>query len=339
MRSTIRGIVLTLAAVLPLTGCVEEIRKQEAFDHYAEGQILADQGDYDAALAQLAQAIKADPTLSTAHAAAGDIHRKRGSYELARRSYEKACELNPYAFRPHYNLGVTYQLLAEAAALYPEAEGILKKAVMVYLRALEIEPADFDANLNLGGCYFQLGKYELAEHYCKEAIRLKPDSFEAYSNLGTIYDSQNKLYDAIRAYKASLELNVHQPELLMNVGSTYLRQGRVKAALATYEQAVREAPKRSEPWEQIGVCCFHLEDYDRAVDAYGRALELDGRNADAHRGLGVVYMTQYVRDRSRKELRDKALAAWHSSLEIRPNQNELVALVRKYAPKYDRPDL
>ena len=39
------------------------------------------------------------------------------------------------------------------------------------------------------------------------------------------------------------------------------------------------------------------------------------------------------------ELRDKAMTAWHTSLELAPDQHDLADLVRKYAPKYTGPKL
>ncbi|MFW6133182.1 MAG: tetratricopeptide repeat protein [Planctomycetota bacterium] len=332
-----RGVLVCLAASVLSGGCVREYQQKVAVDHYVEGQLLAEQGRYHAALDELAEAVRADPTLAVAHTAAGDVHRRRGSYELARRSYQKACDANPYAFRPHYNLGVTYQALATQGGDLDEE--LLRQAVIVYLRAVEIQPEDFGTNLNLSACYFQIGKYKLAETYCMAAIEARPDSAQAYSNLGAIYDSQNRLYDAIRAYKTSLELDTHQPHLLMNLAATYTRQGRWGAALRTYQSAAELLPGSSQAWTQAGRCLYHLGRYDEALDAYRRALETDASNAAAHRGLGAVRMTQYVQDRRRTELRDAALAAWHRSLEIDPRQEDLRRLVKRYAPRRTTPQL
>ena len=56
-----------------VTGCCLRswVRTDAAVDHYARGQFLADAGDLDAALSELAKAIRDDPELSVAHAAIG----------------------------------------------------------------------------------------------------------------------------------------------------------------------------------------------------------------------------------------------------------------------------
>lgn len=332
MKTRLTAVILAAAGTLTGAGC-EFIGAERSIEHYVRGQILADQGKLDQALAELARAVEADPTLSIAHCAMGDIHRRQGNYNLARHSYEKSCQANPYAFRPHYNLGVVYQFLADAAQTYAEAQELLRKAVEVYVRAVTIEPDDFEANLNLSACYFSLGKHALAEKYCKAAIAVRSDRPEAYGNLGIIYDEQGRLYEAIKAYKDSLELNVHQPKLLLNLGSTYMRQRRLKSALEAFELALREEPDSADAHEQIGTCRYHMKQYAEALGAYEKAVSLNRNSAGAYRGIGVVRMTQYLLAPGQSALRDEALKAWHMSLELEPDQADIVRLVRKYTPK------
>jgi tetratricopeptide (TPR) repeat protein len=335
---TMLGIMSAALAATVLPGCQwpgSQISTDEAIKHYVKSQAMTDQQ----ALAELAKAIKSDPTLSVAHSAMGDIYRRNGDYELARRSYENACDTNPYYFKPHYNLGVTYQLLADTAKIPEKVEEYLHKACDVYLRAIVLEPKDYDTSLNLSACYFQLGKYNQAEQYCQSAIQIDGKKAAAFSNLGAIYDSQNRLYEAVKAYKEALELDVHQPKLLMNLGSTYMRQGRLDYAIKSFQTAAKEEPANSAPWEQMGACYYRLQQYDKSLEAYQKAIALNAKSADAQRGLGVVYMTQFLTDRKDSTLRDKALAAWNASLELKADQDDLKKLVEKYTPTTTPPPL
>jgi tetratricopeptide (TPR) repeat protein len=328
------------ACWLALTGgCLFRSSQDQAIDHYVAGKLALERQEYEKALAELAQAVEKDPTLSSAHAAIADIYRKQGNYEFAASAYEQACQTNPYEFLSHYNLGVVYQLLSSAAKTTEATGEYLAKAVRVYLRAVTLKPGDFDANLNLAACYFQEGKYEQAEHYCKTAISLEPRNAFAYSNLGIIYDAQNRPYEAIRAYKDSLELDVHQPKLLLNLGATYHRLGWYKDAVNAFKLAAREDPLSAYPWEQMGSCYFTQRKWDEALGAYQAALQLDRRSPQAYRGLGVVHMAQYLGDRSNTELRDKGLEAWRRSLELDARQPDLVRLLHKYTPTTTAPEL
>jgi len=333
-------LLACLSGAAALTGC-EAAAIDTAVDHYVAGRMAMDAQRYEEALAELEKAIEANPDLSIAHAAMGDIFRKQDQPVQAAGAYERACKANPYAFRPHYNLGVTYQLLSDTAEVAKIAGEYIRRAVGVYLRAVTLRPGDFDTNLNLAACYFQQGKFDLAEHYCKAAIELGPDNPFAQSNLGIIYDAQDRPYDAIAAYKTSLELDVHQPKLLGNLGSTYLRLGRMRDALRAFELAAKEDPTSADPHVQTGVCHYQAKDYAAAQASYEHAVKLDPKCAQAFRGLGVVHMTLWVtaNDQDDTTLRDRALAAWDRSLELDSNQPDLLRLVRKYRPEVTGPEL
>ena len=333
--------VMIIACLLAATGCAREkpISPQRATQHYVKSRLLAEKGELEAALRELSRAVQADPTLSVAHAAMGNIYRKQGRYDLARRSYEQACETNPYAFRPHYNLGVTCQALAAAAESIEQARSYLRKAVETYLRAATLIDDDFDTNLNLSACYFELGNATLAEQYCQAAIRIDPKRPEAHTNLGVIRETQERLYEAITAYKNALELTDDRYTVLMSLGGAYVRQDRLAAAMLVYADAIREQPARPEPLVQTGLCNVLRRKFAEAMEAYKRAAEVDPGHAPAYRGIGVVYMSLYLHDPTQTDFRDNGLEAWNRSLELQPQQKDLIRLVRKYTPKPHVPEL
>jgi len=113
MRNAVLGALsATLCCLIPI-GCIFPLAEERAIEHYVQSQFLLEDGEAEAALKELAKAIRNDADLSIVHATIGDIYRHNGEYEHASEAYERACEINPYAFRPHYHLGLTYQLLAE----------------------------------------------------------------------------------------------------------------------------------------------------------------------------------------------------------------------------------
>jgi len=357
MRSGSFLLAMAVTVTTATNGCAE-VRRQGALDHYVRGQMLAEQGKLDEALAELAEAANVDPKLAVAHTATGDIHRRRGDHQRARDSYETACQVDPYAFRPHYNLGVTYQVLATRAQRRAQSRTHLRSAARVFLRAHSIRPDDFDTSLNLSACYFQMGRYELGQEYCQAAIRVNrrqaaeaekiADPAErkavlgpihrvgakAYSNLGLLHQYQDRLAEAIQAYNAALELDSHNPRIITNLGSVYLRQGRLKAALHLFRIAAKDAPDSPTVRELIGVCRFLMDDYAESAEAFGAAVGLNPRSAFAFRGLGLALMSRFVLER-RAEFRDQALAAWRKSLAVQPEQEDLVGLLAKYTPPGD----
>ena len=340
MRS--RMVLLALAITVLAGGCALKTGKQleeAAIDHYVKAQILLDGGDLDAALLELARAIEADPDLATAHASMADIYRKRENHTQALASYERAVAANAFNFRNHYNCGYLHQMMADAAGALETVRHHLRRAVELYRRAVTLNGKDYDAALNLGACYLRLEQYEQAERYCKQAVTLDADKPHAYTNLGAIYDRQGRYYSAISMYRQSLERNDAQPDVMMNLAAVYVRQAKFATAIRDYKLAANMSPDSAAPLERLGYCHYFKREYTVAIEYYQAALAKDFHSAEARRGLGVVYMTQHLLDKGNTDLRDKALAQWHASLEINPDQPNLAKLVEKYSPKYAAPPL
>jgi len=357
MHMDMRWAALAGLLVATTAGCGALDPQQRAVAHFVQAQLLIEQNELDAALLELAEALKADPDLAIAHTIAGDVHRRRGDYERARLSYEVACRKNPYAVRAHYNLGVTYQMLAAATDVAERVERLFRLAVGVYLHVLELDADDFDTNVNLSACYYSLDELDLAEKYCLAAIginraqvaeaekiddpearaarvgQLNRQGAPAHCNLGIICDAQGRTWDAIRAYKASLELDPTQPNLWLNLGMTRMRQGKLKDAIRNFRQAARYNGADIDLWEQMGICQYRLRQFSQALQTFQRAAKLAPDRASVHRALGVVYMSQFILDRNREDLRDRGLAAWRSSLEIDPDQDRLKKLLDRYLPR------
>jgi tetratricopeptide (TPR) repeat protein len=327
---------------MAMSGCQESstpVLEQDAVDAYVRGRSLAERGQLDEALAELARAIDTDPNLGSAHAAMGDIYRRTEQPELAAAAYERACQTNPYSFRYHYNLGVVRQQLAAAAETVGELRDQLLAAAEVYLRAITLKPDDFDANLNLSVCYYQLRQYNKAEQYCREALAVEPGNHHAHTNLGAILNQLGRPHEAIRQYRTSLELNARQPRVLVNLGSSYIQLQQWPNAVNAYQLAADMDPRSATPLERLGYCYFYQGDYASAERFYQAALTLEPDFAEAYRGLGIVYMTRFLLDGSDPSLRRRALEAWNRSLELNPNQPQLQELLRKYTPAPARPVL
>ena len=90
--------------------------------------------------------------------------------------------------------------------------------------------------------------------------------------------------------------------------------------------------RRRGPASDAAACAYALGRYDESLTAYGRALAIDPAGYVAHRGVGLVYMARFLKDRRNTELREKGLQAWRRSLELNGDQKDLAELIRRYTP-------
>ena len=312
----------------------DEHYRRVADDSFVAAQLALDQDDDVAALEALNRALEADPRLSTAHAAVGDIHWRRQDMEMAVTAYERAVAANAWNFRNHYNCAFLHQSLADRPLSPREITAHLERSVELYARAAELYPSDYDARLNLGVCLLLLERHEDAEDALRAAIALDPDMPEAYADLGLLYDRlETRPFDAMEMYNRSLELKADQPQVLMNLARIQASRQRLETALANYERAFAMDPTSAAAVERIGYCQFQLGQVERAQASYARALELDAGLALAHRGMGVVLMSRYLKaEGADPALRAGALDHWRTSLELDGRQEDLEHLLRKYAP-------
>jgi cytochrome c-type biogenesis protein CcmH/NrfG len=83
------------------------------------------------------------------------------------------------------------------------------------------------------------------------------------------------------------------------------------AEIAALELEVAQNPANVTPWIQLGNLYFDTNEYDRAIMAYKKALEINPQNADVWTDMGVMYR--------RKGQPAEAIKAFDKAIEINPH--------------------
>jgi tetratricopeptide (TPR) repeat protein len=72
----------------------------------------------------------------------------------------------------------------------------------------------------------------------------------------------------------------------------YETEGNLKKAKKYYAKAIKEDPKYVEAYDNLGLICRRLGDYDNAIKNYIKSIELYPEGGMAHQNLAVVYSLQ-----------------------------------------------
>ncbi len=326
MRNLNRSILL-LTTALSLSACSLWSRSDNAktdTPHAAErvtqADALIEEGRIAEALAQLALAIRENPTHSTAYVKMADIHKDQGNYAAAEASYREAGRLEPSNFHVAYNHGLVLQLLNR-----------LSDAVRAYLRALSINPNDRDANLNLATAYLQLAEPAQALPYAERAANADPAHGPSRVNLGAVYAALNRHAEAVSQYEAAADLMALTPELLLNLADSLSRINRFEEMLNTLDRLVALQPS-ALAYERRGSALFRLRRYDDALASFRNAEHSDPNHFPALNGIGVVLLNQYLTGQQKdRDFRDQGLNALRRSLKINPNQPRILELVSRFS--------
>ncbi|MDA0269366.1 MAG: tetratricopeptide repeat protein, partial [Cyanobacteria bacterium] len=76
------------------------------------------------------------------------------------------------------------------------------------------------------------------------------------------------------------------------LGAVYDDQKDYDKAIEAYQKAIALDPKFAYPHNNLGNVYKAQGDYDKAIDAYQNAIKLDPKYASPHNGLGWLYLTQ-----------------------------------------------
>src|SRR6267378_1562253 len=203
----------------------------------------------------------------------------------------------------------------------------LRKAIALFQQALELDPAYALAHAGLADSYLLLSEYSeappaevipKAKAHAYKAMELDGTLAEPHATLGLISANDYEWRTAEREYKRAIELRSgyatahHWYALLL--GS----QARFAEARAQAEQALQLDPASRVVNNMLGVVLLQSRDYQGAIDAFQKTLDLDAGFASAHELLACAYLgagsrAEALEGRSHREYVDLGmLAALHA---------------------------
>lgn len=76
---------------------------------------------------------------------------------------------------------------------------------------------------------------------------------------------------------------------------------------------------------------------DEAIKAYGNAIEINPKDADAFFRMGVAYRVRHDRPQRQPEDFQAAVNAWQKALDLEPNHYIFRRRIQQYGPRLDKP--
>jgi tetratricopeptide (TPR) repeat protein len=318
----------------------DEALKEEPLapeNHLGLGQALQYMGDFEQARAEYQQTIRLDKSGKVAPIA----QRLLADLEVAKRTA---------AIKRHINSGVDLQ-----------TKGLFDQAIAEYNKALEADPKNAVAWVDIGSAYQQKKSYDEAIDAYKRALALDPKNATATQGIKAAQDAkQDKLVDdltksaadlfkigkyddAIAKYQEVLKQNPTDPAVHFNIGATYQAKRDLDAAITQYRQAINLDPKnddykkalqaayqqKADPVVAQAVQKYNAKDYASAIDLYLQAITFLPKNAGLWYNLASAY---YAREQY-----DKARDSYKKALDLDPKgQSDDLYLMSVIDEHYDR---
>jgi len=165
-------------------------------------------------------------------------------------------------------------------------------AVELLGKAIEVDPQFVVAQYMLGAVHQTLGNRWKAAAQFRASTQLDPTYPEPYKALGDLFlTAPRRLFDqAIEAYAKAIEIRPFYADAYVGLGDAKAAKGDVDGAVAAYQKALGFNPVNAKVHVSLGKLYYSEKGlYYESVQAYKKAIELDGSYLDARMGLAEVY--------------------------------------------------
>ena len=209
-------------------------------------------------------------------------------YASAIAAYQQATQID--ATNPRIYSGIGYLQIQQ---------GNYQAAAAAYRQAIDLDPRNIPFRHGLAFSLVNAGALQEASAVYRELIRMAPTEVDAYLGLGTILLQQEDFAEALETYEQLADIAPNNVTVFEAIGNLYIRQERYDDARVAFEQAVQIRPS-SKTYQGLAEICRAEADEPCAHDAFIRAVELDGSNAQALLGLAQIIRARGDENRARQ---------------------------------------
>jgi tetratricopeptide (TPR) repeat protein len=189
-------------------------REERVYLLFSRARAAMTRQDMVAALRDLDESIKLDPSKSVSFASRGIVHGTLGNLEPAISDFSRAVELNPADYVAFQNRGKAYS-----------DSGDQKHAIEDYAQVIQM---GHDGPVPRNGRCWSLAvlgqDLDTAKTDCEKAIELEPKDANNFNSLAFVRFRKGDYIGAVESYTQSLALNPDS-------GSSYYMRGRAKASI------------------------------------------------------------------------------------------------------------
>jgi Flp pilus assembly protein TadD len=151
------------------------------------------------------------------------------------------------------------------------AEGNYEKAMSLWKRVLELNPALHKARRDLAMASMETGDTEGAKNHLIEVLRLNPSDPWGWVVLGNLYAKSEKDWPTAEKFlRRALEIAPNDAWALNGLAAMTAQRGQIDEAVKLFEQAVSANPELPNPYYGLGVTFHRSGKPDLAARALDR---------------------------------------------------------------------
>ncbi len=300
-------------------------------------------GQVDRAAGELQQAMRTSES-AEAHVLMGYIHDSKKDWPAARRSYERALELDPRATQAltglvrldmrdkqidqaHRRVDQVVEkspndpsLLLLAARTYADT-GDPARAETLLKRAIQADPSSIEAYGVLARIYVKQGKLDQARTEYEQLARKRPDDVSAQTMVGMILETQGRSAEARKAYEATVARYPQAAVASNNLAYMLAQEGtNLDRALNLAQVAKGRLPDDPDVNDTLGWVFYKKGLASLAIEPLEQSVKANPANPTFQYHLGFAYLKAGDNEKGR--------ACLERALKLQPT-SEMAAEARK----------
>jgi tetratricopeptide (TPR) repeat protein len=149
---------------------------------------------------------------------------------------------------------------------------------------------------------------DLAQTHLEKAVDLNPRLYKAHWLLGKVYYNDDQPAKAAAAWTESAKLDPGFGKSFIDLGKLYIKWDHIAQAIAVLEQGtlghVLDPRELTDIYYYLGLAYDAQQSWDKAIEAYTKAIEQRKDNVDARRQRGFSYAQKGDVAKARQDLEE-----------------------------------
>lgn len=238
------------------TTIIKGENRERALDHFVNGSIYDQQGDYARAILEYQDALRYDNdpaiyyALSKSYAALGKI-------DLGIDAAKNAIKLDPKKKEYYFNLADLYL-----------SSGDLSNMINTYKQIISLDSSDYKAWNQLARIYQIYRDYQKAIETYEQIVKRFGSETEVLSQLSFLYSLQKKPEQSIILLRQVLELEPGNTDFKKQLGGLYVSIGNLDSALTIYEDVVEQLPTDVESRAALSHIYLIKQNYEKLAEQF-----------------------------------------------------------------------
>ena len=245
---------------------------------------------YDAALVDLTEASKLEPSNLVFAMGLGEIYLSKRDWGNALTAYKRAAQIAPQNGDISYFMAYCYGQTGDTEGQNTSAAEAIKKGTRY-----------------VGEAYFLYGDAQQKKRNSLEAMQAyersmsaKPSIYATYSLLSEIYRAQGRFQDAINTMLKGLQNFPNDGSLYINLTWYYSLSDKHKEAVEAGLNAVKYAPDNATGYTNLCRAYNEVKQYGTAIETCNKALELAPNDGETNYYIGRAYSFLNREDNAKK---------------------------------------